>query len=513
MDSLSKGFFNRMKNAISEQQTRCELNGLLKDQSKVLSTPKLVCPNCGFATDNEPDVYFCRECGKPLCHKCPNCKERLVASELPSDYSCPNCGAPLAQCEKCGWIAPLGTVKCENPSCSGRMKNPNSTMVSVFGGDYRRLRFQRLEKAFFPRENLVRGGLKNRRTPTPKTIELGGAARFISIGERIVGVTEAPCQIIHISFRDPEPESRPLDLVPEIDLPDCIAADSKNLYIIHKDGAAILNAHLSKVSRSIQGRFLSQLVSESFWALLESEDDVHVSLRFFDFEGNELSHFPNLQFTSVSYPKWTMPVSDGKDAIYLTDGEGNIWRVTPKGEKDLLYTPNDSCNATLAVDDRYLWFLPTGKESSPVRIDLRTKKAERLQISNVRNPLAAALTPRSDDGRIWLGFQSKPYLRGAMKTQPSKVPLEVPDVSGPVRELMLVTDPEGSTLLLGLVEGARDIVLQAWWIDEIPVRSAGTFSPPFPIDSDPHILAGKPHHASVWYSYRGKTYVHVYKLE
>jgi len=355
--------------------------------------------------------------------------------------------------------------------------------------------------------------LKNRRTPKPKTIELDGEARFISAGERIVGVTMDPGQIIHINFLDPQLERRQLELVPEVSLPDCIAAGGNNLYIIHRDGAAVLNAHLNKVSRSIHGRFLSQLVSESFWVLLESEDDSHVSLRFFDLEGNELSRFPNLQFTAGSYPEWTMPVSDGKDSIYLTDGKGNTWRVDLNGGKDLLYTPKDPCNATLTVDDRYLWFLPTGREISPVRIDLRTKEAQKLQISSVRKPLAAALTPSSDKGHIWLGFQSKPYLCGAMKNQTSRVPLEVSDVSGPVRELMLVTDPDGSTLLLGLVEGERDIILQAWWVDTILVQSAGTFSPSFPKDSDPHILAGRPHHASVWYSYRGKTYVHVYKLE
>lgn len=483
------------------------------------ASPGLVCPKCNFRTDDKPEVLFCRECGTALCHKCPYCQCRIVTHALGTDPvdACPECGAPLAQCRHCGWVGQAGTTRCENPACPpGSMRNPVAGVeCSVLGGDPSRGRFCRIDRPFLARENLARQGLRNQKVPKPKQVEIPGTARFVAQRARVLGVASPPGRFIsiHLVGSSPTVEEKPLQIAPDVDLPDCVASSGDRVYVIHHDGAAVWDNRLGVVCAPVPGSFASQLVHPRGWLLVERRQEARgVALHLLDHGGKPLTSGRCAVLEGVSHPEWVLPVGDDS-AVYLAAGSGELWKVHWSGETGKLCALNPCRGATLILDGRHLWFLPVGGEYNAARIDLETARYKEVQTGQPVNPLASAVDTRTPSGCIWLGFQERPYLRGVRRDLPIVAPKELPNTAGPVRELAVAADPEGSALLLGLVEGERDVRLQGWWLDE-EVEPAGIFDPSYPRSAKvgPHILVAR-QHALVWYGDGSKTQVFIYELQ
>lgn len=477
----------------------------------------LICPRCSSRTDDRPDVFFCRECGTALCHRCPHCQCRIVTHALGADPvdACPECGAPLPQCSYCGWVAQAGTTTCENPSCPpGSMRNSAAESgCSVLGGGPSRTRFYRLSRSFLPRENLAGQGIRNQRLPAPKRVEIPGAARLIAHGGKVLGVSGPPGHVVAVDLSGGKPAvtTVPLPVAPEVGIPDCVAGSGNQLHVIHHDGAVVWDNRFGTVSARVPGSFASQLVHPRGWLLVERRQGATgVSLRLLDHKGNQLGSGRGGVLEGVSYPEWALPVGDDS-AVYVAARTGELWKVQWVGETRQLCRLNP-CRATLVLDDRYLWFLPVGGEHSAARIDPSTAHRHEVRACRARNPLAAAVDMRTPSGCIWLGFQERPYLRGIRRDMPGVARKEL-DAAGPVRELAIAADSEGSALLLGLVEGERDVRLQGWWLDE-EVEPAGIFDPSYPRSAKmgPHLLVAR-QHALVWHGDGNKTQVFIYELE
>jgi len=385
----------------------------------------------------------------------------------------------------------------------------------VFGGNPGRTRFYRLNHSFLPRENLLGRGLRNQQVPKTSQLQVDGKARLIAYGNGVIGVVGPSGSLVSIDLtgRPRGISKQGIPMAPKVDIPDCIAASGDRLHIIHNNGAAVWDNRLGTVSAQVEGRFVSQLVHPRGWVLVEGrEDDTSVSLHLLDHKGDPLILENCLEVPGMQYPQWTMPVGDS-DAVYCAASRsGDVWKVGWSGGRKLV-SPAEPCRATLAVDGGYLWFLPVGGEYDPVRIDLRTANPRKVPVRRPRSPFAAAFDTRSERGLVWLGFQDRPYLRGVRRDLPELAPVEVSDAAGPVKELAVAADPRGSALLLGLVEGEKDVRLQGWFLDET-VEPVGMFGSSYPRDATvgPHLLVAA-HHALVWYSDDNETQIFIYELE